>query len=300
MKIGLKTLTALTILIATTATAMAQTAVCPLAPIDDGRTPFFHIAANGKITVHAAKIMQTVGTSFYARAIWGESFIRIILKTNDKTKITKRFGETIPVTEIKAGDIVSFEGQFENGDVHILTTAAWLKDWSIQTASGAITGSITSVDPGTQTFILATADRGNLTVKIGTGDIRKGTRTIAFDEIKTGDRVTSATGVYNAADKSFAADTVQIYIDPAIFYPRNFNGVLKTKAGDKPPTELTVTAEGKEYTLQLGTATIILNYLRQPLSLSRFVAGDNIRFYGAIQELTPNIIKIEVLRNLDL
>jgi len=280
--------------------AIGQNASPIVPPLDNGKTSFVQIGPDAKLTVYAAKIMQVAGPTFYTRALWGDVFIRIILKTNDKSALVKRFGGKIVATDISQGDIISFEGKLESGDAYLVTTATWLKDWSIQTAEGDVSGTISSVDTPNNSFVLSSNERGVINVTNNNGGVWKGARNIQFSEIKTGDRVTSASGVYNDANKTFAADTVKIFIDKTIFYPRNFAGIIISLANTVLPTEITVTSEGKEYTLVLDAKTIVLNNLRSPIALARFVKGDHIRFYGAIQELEPSKIKVEVLRNLDL
>ena len=65
-------------------------------------------------------------------------------------------------------------------------------------------------------------------------------------------------------------------------------------------SKITVTLGGKDYDIKLDNKTVLLNVKRNTLSLKRFVAGDDIKLYGATSESAPMTITAEVVRNLSL
>ena len=92
---------------------------------------------------------------------------------------------------------------------------------------------------------------------------------------------------------------VVVYIDPTIFLPRNFQGILQAVSGDNPPV-LTVNTEGKNYSVMLTSSTQILNNARNSVSLKRYLVGDTVRLYGAIRQAEDPIIDAQIVRDIDL
>jgi hypothetical protein len=66
-----------------------------------------------------------------------------------------------------------------------------------------------------------------------------------------------------------------------------------------------VTVSGVDYTVKISDKTPVQKKNRAPGQLTRFVAGDTIRFFGAVREEEKTlqdalVVDAEVLRNLSL
>ena len=86
-----------------------------------------------------------------------------------------------------------------------------------------------------------------------------------------------------------------------IFKPKNFKGILKTAPDKTLPTTMVVTIALKDYTIKLSENTWVINNKRKTIALSRFVVGDDIVLYGAIQESDDLIIdNVEIVRNASI
>ncbi|MBI2475860.1 MAG: hypothetical protein HYV67_01285 [Candidatus Taylorbacteria bacterium] len=268
------------------------------APADDS-TQDLHIDKDGNISVRQAKVMQITGTSFYVRYYVGLAFLRILVKTDAATKVFRRFGDEIDLGQIATGDTLNIEGKIESGADSLSVMAGKLTDFSNQKEITNFQGTIAGTGPTTGSFILTTKNN-TITIQTGTTtQIRKGSRIIGLDLVRSGDTVLDVVGTYDHTTKTIDANVVLIYIDKTIFQPRNFQGTLKSMSAGNPPV-LTFSAEGKDYTVTLLNGAAVLNKRRQAVSLKRYLEGDAIRVYGAIREAEEPIIDVEVIRNLSL
>jgi hypothetical protein len=254
----------------------------------------------GNVVVQNAKITLIAGDTIYARLFWGESSIRMTIKTGKANSITKKYGELLKVSDMKVGDRINIEGYLEDGADSLTLYAKSVKNLSNEQEAGKFSGTI--IGPTTGGYNLKT-DEGE-TIKLSMNSsvvVEKGNRTLGFYDIKTGDRVLNVEGVFNHADKTLETNRIKIYIDLSVFKARNYQGTLKSLAGVDLPTTATVTVDGQDYTVKLMAKAAVLNNKRAPTRLSRFVIGDNVRFYGAIPEGDELRYVIgEVIRNIDL
>lgn len=269
------------------------------ATVADDSLQDFHIDKDGNVNVRQVKVVQISGTSFYVRYYFGLAFIRMLIKTDQNTKVFRRFGDEIPLNQITVGDILNVEGKIESGADSLSVIASKITNFSNQKEIGSFQGIIVGTGSTTGSFILSTKN-GIITVTTGTTtQIKKGNRIINPDMVKNGDTVTDIVGTYDHASKTLDAYVITVYIDMRMFAARNFQGTLKTVSFGNPTT-LTVNAEGKDYTLMLRDKTEILNKTRKPVSIKRYIEGDTVRFYGAVREGDDPIIDAEVVRNLSL
>ena len=135
--------------------------------------------------------------------------------------------------------------------------------------------------------------------------IKKGSIVIPYERVRKGDTVVLADGVYDYASNVLTPSSIVLFQSGSDFTPRNFEGILKKMDGTAPPASLIVTVDGVDYTVYLSPTTEVLRKNRQPALLGRFVAGDTVRFYGAIQESDKTladqlVVPAEVVRNLNL
>lgn len=259
----------------------------------------FHIDKDGNIRVNQAKIIQVAGTTFYVRYYVGAAFIKILVKTDTKTKTFRRFGDEISIDQIVTGDIINIEGQIENGADNLSVVATKLTNFSNQKEIGNFKGTIAGMGSTTGSFILNTKN-GNVTITTGTStQIKKGSRIIGSDLVKNGDTVTDVVGIYDHKTKTIDANVVVVYINKKIFAERNFEGLLKSISAENPPT-LIVNLEGKDYSVILTSKTTILNKNKRNTSLKRYLEGDTVRVYGAIREAEEPIIDAQIVRNTSL
>ena len=259
------------------------------------------IDVDGTVIIKGAKVVQLAGTNIFVQTIWGISRIRWIITASQSTLVTRRFDGISNISEIGIGDYLNIEGMLDSSGDSLVVRAKKIKNWTKENEVTKFSGSIISLTSASSTFDLVTPQGTLIHVRgIVNMQIKKGARTIAFTDLKNGDRVLSANGAYNAIDRALSLEQLEIYQERSIFAPRNFLGELKNMNATELPATLTFASEGKEYTVILGSNTEILNAARKAALLRRFVIGDNIRVYGAIQETNLTTINAEVVRNISL
>ena len=271
--------------------------------VNDGASQIY-VDRNGYAVIGGIKVMQVAGSTYFSRLIWGESFVRITVKANSKTKFANKYGEPMLAKEIAEGDILVVEGELESASQTITVIPSVIRDISNQTQNNEFSGTVSNIRLDSDTFTLTTKTKGAITISVNNGtstQIRKGSRIINLSSLRNGDKVTKVDGVLNHATNQMIARSVVVYVDMKTFKPRNFEGKIKEISGTTLPLIFTATVGGVDYSVKLNESTIIMNNLRKSVKLSRFEAGDKVRFYGEIEESDSLVIgKVEIIRNLDL
>lgn len=281
--------------------AQAQVLAPNYDPRPFGSTLEVHVNDNGSVSIQGARVEQVSGTTIFCKVYWGVSFLRVTVRTNDKTVFEKRFGQKITVKELSVGDFISVTGDLFEGSNSLDVVAKKVKNWSLQTLEESFSGTISELSASPAGYVLNSKTRGKVTLIVASSTpVMKGSLTLGTDALGVGVNVTSATGVFNNLNKTLTVQTIRIYQDMAKFKPRNFEGTIKSIDGNTLPTNMIVTVGGVDYTLPLADGVSILNNKRQEFSIARFIKGDKVRFYGAIRESQPNIVDATVLRNLSL
>ncbi len=263
-----------------------------------------YVDRDGHAIIGGVKVTQVAGVTYFSRLIWGESFIRLTVKTNSKTKFANKFGEPISVKEIKEGDILVVEGELESAAQTMTIIPKVVRNISNQTENNEFSGTVSNIRLDSDTFTLTTKSKGPITISVNNGtttEIKKGSRIINLSSLRNGDKVTKVDGVLNHATNQMIAKNILVYVDMKTFKERNFQGTIKEISEATLPLNFTATIGGVDYLVKLNEKTTILNNLKNNAKLSRFEVGDRVRFYGAIEESDSLIVgKVEVLRNLDL
>jgi hypothetical protein len=260
-----------------------------------------NVNKNGDITIIGAKVMQLAGKTLFARLYWGDTFLRILIKTNDSTKFLRATSEVTGLSEIKEGDMLDVTGTLESGSSSLNIIPTVVKNSSVQKQQATYSGTVESVDNNKNQFVLTTQTGSKITVSVGTTtQVIKGSRTLDIFHIKIGDYISKTVGDYNLANRTLSANKVLVYIDPNYYKSKNFEGILENISGTTLPTSIIVRIDTVKYTINLPVNTSILTKNRAQTSLSRFMIGDKIRFYGIIREIDEPIIDAEIVRNLNL
>ena len=261
-----------------------------------------HVTKDGVATISGAKVMQIIGSTFFTRLYWGDSFARFTVRATSKTQFLRATGEATTISEISEGDILDVSGALEPQASALTLIATQIKNSSVQKEQSTFSGTVISVDlSDARQFLLSSKDRGVITVNTATTtQFFRGTRTIDLEHLRAGDRITKATGDYDLSTKKLIAQSVVVYIDPNIFKPKNFTGKLIEAPSSNTATSLKISINKTTYTVNINDKTPILNNKKGTTTLQRFIAGDSIRLYGAIREVDVPIIDAEVIRNLNL
>ena len=119
--------------------------------------PELHIDASGTLAIKSARVERVSGTTLYLVMKWQNLPMYFTMKTNSKTKATKRYGGSTKVSGIKVGDYIDAEGDFFIGSDFFGLTADTIKDWSLQEESGTFSGKIVEMNRGN--FLLKTPKR---------------------------------------------------------------------------------------------------------------------------------------------
>lgn len=275
----------------------------PVAVLADVKSEI-HIGMDGKVTAKNIKVtmIPDPGKSkfFYTRAIWDRVFIRMTVLTNGATVIEKEHGEKATVFDIKEGDIINVEGTLPDSADAFNIQATKIIDSSLLRESKVTSGKVTSVS-GLPNSLSILSNKGYaLTIRIKPETtITRGVRTILPSEISVGDKILSARGIFDYSVDTLEADAVEVYQDNEIFNPRNFQGILKSISGTTLPITLSMDVDGKNYMVYIDEKVVVMNKNRANTSLSRFVIGDTVRFYGAIRQTNLSEIDAEVLRDMN-
>lgn len=267
-------------------------------------TPELHIRPDGTVALKSARVDQIAGTTLYIGVKWGDLPVRFTMKTGEKTSVTKHYGGTASVPAITVGDYLDVEGGFFVGSDFFGVEALRIKDWSLQEEAGVFMGVITEVNPGS--FLLRTPQNQTISVRVATSTtIRKGSVPIPFERLQRGDAIPRAAGTYDYAHDILTAKELIVFQSRNEFAPRNYEGTLKEARAASLPATLIITVGGADYTVMVSEKTEVLKKSRAPAQLTRFVAGDTVRFYGALREeektlQDARVVDAEVIRNLNL
>lgn len=260
-----------------------------------------HLNADSVFSAKNLFVIQKSGTVIYTRAKWGQTFVRVTVFTDKNTVLTKKYGGVASVNDIKEGDLLNIEGVLAVGADEVVVTAKKVKDLSLQSEPKNLLGTVRSINGNGNSFVLKNTAFGSTTIAISSSTIlKKGVRTITLGEVAVGDKVLSASGMYDYKTNILSATSTEFYQDKTVFNPRNFSGTLKEISGTTLPASLTVFVGNTTYTVFLTEKTLLFNKTKKATSLSRFVTGDKVRFYGKIRQTSLTEIDAEVVTDLNL
>lgn len=260
-----------------------------------------HVTKDGKATMSNVKVMQINGNTFFTRLYWGESFVRLTIKTTAATKMLRATGEVTTLAEMHEGDLLDVTGELASQSDTLTLVASSIKNSSVQKEQAVMSGMVKSIDLPSQQFTLDSKKKGIVVVSIATStQIFKGTRTLDLEHLRVGNTITKVSGDYDLPTKTLRADTMTIYVDPAFYKPRLFKGRLAEApiAGDSSSVKVTI--DETTFTIALNNKTSILRNNKSTTTLERFLKGDSIRLYGTRREVDEPIIDAEVIRNTNL
>ncbi len=266
--------------------------------------PEIHIKPDGMASMRSGRVDQIAGTTFYLVLQWGSVPMRFTVKTDSRTVVTKRYGGSSLVSQIKVGDYLDVDGEFFVGSDFFGVNALSIKDWSLQSESEIFSGTVAEVQA--DSFTLRTSQNKNITVRLGnTGTMHKGSVSIPFGRLRKGDTVPVAAGVYDYVQNTLMATQILIHQAKSEFLPKNFEGTLKQIVSLESSPTLVISVGGNEYQVRIGPKTLVLKKNRVAVQLARFVVGDTVRFYGAVREEEKIlqdvlVVEAEVVRNLSL
>ena len=289
------------VFVSAVAVASAQINLTNPNPRTTGSPLELHVDDAGNVKLGGGQVILVSGTTFYLRLNFGSAVIRMTVMTNKDTEVIKKFGGKISVKELLPGEYVSLEGTVVPGSDSFAIMAGKVKDWSKQTEAGTFSGSIQSISASDGTFILNSSTGESIKIKFTNyNTIVMGERTINFGDLRIGDRVIAVGGTLDVPTAALTAETIEIFQDQSIFYPRNFQGTLKGLSSTSLPVIMTVTIEGIDYTVHVPADAPILNNIRNTTELRRFVIGDTVRFFGSIRKNNLTTADAALVRNVSL
>ena len=263
-------------------------------------TSEIHLTPDGLFTAKRIIVVQKAGTNLFSRARWGQTFIRVTVLVNKSTDISKNHGEKMTIADIKEGDILDIEGALVSGADTLMINPTRIRDISLERESETLAGTVESINRSDMSFMLSNKSFGSTKIALNASTpIRKGSRSIEFGDISTGDKILSASGTYDYRTNALEANKLEVYQNKAVFTARNFQGTLKSISGTTLPAMLTVKVGSMDYGVYLGEKSSVLNRNKGTASLNRFVAGDIVRFYGSIRETNLSEVDASVVRDLE-
>lgn len=260
-----------------------------------------HITKDGVANVTGVKVMQQAGTTFYTRLIWGDSFVRMLVKTNMSTKFYRATGEATTINEVRDGDYLDIIGELESGTSGLTLVATSIKNSSVQKEQASFPGKVLSINLQARSFVMDTKSVGQVTIQATTTTVfQKGSRTLDLEHLKVGDTIVKASGDYDLSTKVMIATYVRTFVDPNMYKPKTFEGKLSAIISSTTPAVIKINISGIDYIVNLNPNAQILNKVRSSITMVRFVSGDNIRVYGALREVDEPIIDADIIRNTSL
>lgn len=258
-----------------------------------------HIGTDGVFSAKNLVVTQKAGTNLFARATWGQAFVRTTLLLNASTTITKKHGESAVVADIREGDRIDVDGALSSGAEGLIITVRTLRDHALLRDGKTLSGTIKSIS-GSDTFVLTNKTFGTTTIFVPSSvSIVQGARTITTFDLRAGQKILTASGSYDYATNTLTVNVLEVYQDPSLFKGKNFEGTLERIDGTTLPAVLVVKINGSSYTVYLSGSTSVLSKSKAPTKLSRFVVGDTVRLFGTIRKTNLSEIDAEVVRDVN-
>ncbi|OGN02797.1 MAG: hypothetical protein A2657_01490 [Candidatus Yanofskybacteria bacterium RIFCSPHIGHO2_01_FULL_44_110b] len=166
------------------------------------------ISRNGEVSVSGAKVTSISENTLNAATTLGSVSMTWTVNTDSSTKIVQRSGGKVALSDISAGDVISFRGTLTAASPAMTVNAKSLTDHSLETKRGSFLGGVISI--GTNNFVLDSKNRGQITVNVGSDtEIKKDGSTAVLADIHVGDKV-SAAGLFNNISKILNAVKIKI------------------------------------------------------------------------------------------
>lgn len=259
-----------------------------------------HVTKDGKALISSAKVTQIAGNTLFTRLYWGDSFIRLTIKTGNTTAFSRATGEATTIAEIKEGDFLDASGELAGQSETLTLIATSIKNSSVQKERTVTFGTVTGINLSAHQFTLQTKKLGAITVNVASSTkVFKGSRTLDLEHLRVGNIITKASGDYDLPTKTLAAESFTIYIDPLFYKPRLFKGVL-SEAPSSGSTSLLIRIDDIPFTVFLSGTTTVMRTDKSTTTIERFLKGDSIRLYGTRREVDEPIIDVEAIRNMNL
>ena len=259
------------------------------------------VSEDGGAEIKNAVVFRIAGNTLFVRTYWDETFIRWTIRTDAKTQIIKRFSGATKFSEIAVGHVLNIDGTLLSGSETFNLNSTFIRDLSLENESGTFSGRVIKADASSNNLTMVTSAGTYITVKFNSGaTIKKGAIYLQPSQIVVGDKVLSVSGIYHEPSQSIEASNVEIYQDPSIFIPHNFQGTIKGLLGTTLPATFTLVLKSKQYSVAMSDKTIIMKADRSLVDLKRFVEGDTVRIYGKIRKTDLTTIDAELVRNISL
>jgi hypothetical protein len=301
VRLGVASLVGFSILLSSASLAFAQTTAANSGPASVGSTLETHINNDGTVLVRGAKITSINGSTINATQTWGSYNVSWVVNTNTSTKFTRRFGGDSSLGEFTVGDYISFSGTLDTTQPQGTVTAKVVKDYSVQKVNATFSGTVQSINSGNTSFVLATPNRGDVTVFVSTTtSIKVGNATTTFSSLAVGQKITKADGIWDNLSNTLAAQHVVIYQNTGLLNRRTFDGTLVSIGSSSAPTSFTYKVGQTTFTVNVATNTQILSNNWSLLPLSSLKANDHVHVYGAVESNSSSTIDAYVIRDVSV
>lgn len=262
------------------------------------------IMNNGKVDISGAKIVSISNSSTTLSVVtnWGTASQTYTVDVSNAS-ITRRYGYQASFSELSVGDYVSVTGSIDKTLAGLVIRATTLQNHSIQKYTETKEGTVTAKNASALTVVLRPQGSFEVTVQTtSTTTIQKQGVTASFADINAGSYIV-VNGTYNNATKVMTAASIRIVNNPAYQVSRNYQGTLKSitvGSGYRQPAVMVVTIDGVDYTVHIagGAAVYAKNFTTT--SLSNYLPGHTVRFYGQLRAYDVNVADATVVRDLNI
>lgn len=259
-----------------------------------------NISRDGKAVIKEAKVMQIAGTTLFTRLYWGDAYVRLTIKGNDKTKILRSGGNEGSLTEFKVGDLVNTEGVLESGGNTLSLLPTKIQNISVNKSERNYSGVIRDILQNQGIFTLEVNSSTKINVKVPQGlTFKKGNRSLGSEALRVGDRVLEVKGEYDANSSTLTAKSLTVFVDMSQYVKKVHTAKFESSDSNNESI-INISINNVVFKAYLGKSTEIINASRKAISLKRFEVGDNLRVLGKIRESDDPQIDAEIIRNLDI
>lgn len=196
---------------------MAVLALFPIAPTyaheekpnKSGTGVEINLTSNGNALVRGAQVTSVSGSDISATTNYGSSQLAWTVKTDSDTEFTANKNGATGLSQIAAGDTISFRGILDQAVSGLTVNADVVKDWSHVETTKKLSGIVSSINTTLNSF---TVSHGNSTTSVQTNGDTKFTlngNAGSFASLFINAKVKIA-GMFNASSSILTATSVDI------------------------------------------------------------------------------------------
>ncbi len=167
------------------------------------------IASNGQIIVRGATVVGVSGHTITVTTNWNGTKLYWNVETTGSTKFTPDLGSSATLKKIVPGHTIGFTGVMNGSGEGASVLASAVRDEVLVQSSVSVVGTVQSIDPETNSFILKVADGERKIIAVGGTLMTRDGNGTTVSGIAIGDSG-RVTGTLDASTGTMTADRISI------------------------------------------------------------------------------------------